>query len=192
MKTSYFAQKKVLDADPNLMPISEEWRPCPYFETDYEVSSLGRMRRKSPTMGSRPGKLLALTCEPKRYVRVNLRCSDGRRRTHYVHRLICTAFHGKPPTKEHMVDHFDNDKSNNAASNLHWVTRAENESAELKPRLCGEDNPAAKLSKEQVCAIRLQVADGKLSQRKIARKYGITQSAVSAIKLGKVWMDFGL
>jgi len=43
-----------------------------------------------------------------------------------IHRIVAIAFHGKPPTKEHVVDHIDTNKQNNRPENLRWVTRLEN------------------------------------------------------------------
>jgi len=43
-----------------------------------------------------------------------------------VHRIVATAFHGLPPTKEHVVDHIDTNRRNNRPDNLRWVTRLEN------------------------------------------------------------------
>ena len=43
-----------------------------------------------------------------------------------VHRIVASAFHGEPPTKEHVVDHLDTNKQNNRPENLRWVTRLEN------------------------------------------------------------------
>jgi hypothetical protein len=43
-----------------------------------------------------------------------------------VHRIVAKAFHGEPPTKEHVVDHIDTNKQNNRPENLRWVTRLEN------------------------------------------------------------------
>lgn len=51
------------------------------------------------------------------------------------------------------------------------------------PRLLGVSNPAARLSEEAVSEIR--GATG-VSQQEIARRFGVSQSTVSAIKLGKV------
>ena len=43
-----------------------------------------------------------------------------------IHRIVASAFHGEPPTKEHVVDHIDTNKQNNRPENLRWVTRLEN------------------------------------------------------------------
>jgi hypothetical protein len=43
-----------------------------------------------------------------------------------IHRIVATAFHGEPPTREHVVDHIDTNKQNNRPDNLRWVTRLEN------------------------------------------------------------------
>ena len=43
-----------------------------------------------------------------------------------VHRIVATAFHGEPSTKEHVVDHIDTNKQNNRPENLRWLTRLEN------------------------------------------------------------------
>jgi hypothetical protein len=43
-----------------------------------------------------------------------------------IHRIVATAFHGEPPTNEHVVDHIDTNKRNNRPDNLRWVTRLEN------------------------------------------------------------------
>lgn len=43
-----------------------------------------------------------------------------------IHRIVATAFHSEPQTKEHVVDHIDTNKQNNRPDNLRWVTRLEN------------------------------------------------------------------
>jgi hypothetical protein len=43
-----------------------------------------------------------------------------------VHRIVATAFHGDPPTPQHVVDHIDTNRCNNRPENLRWLTRLEN------------------------------------------------------------------
>lgn len=35
-----------------------------------------------------------------------------------VHRIVATAFHGNPPTKEYVVDHIDTNRQNNRPDTL--------------------------------------------------------------------------
>lgn len=109
-------------------PMTERWvevARCPL----YEVSDLGRVRRKggkvlkpsqnSSRMGRRPGYLVISLCKPGEH--------DGRRHTRcaYVHQLVCEAFHGPRPDG-HDVDHVDHDRSNNRAANVRWMPLREN------------------------------------------------------------------
>lgn len=43
-----------------------------------------------------------------------------------IHRIVATAFHGKAPSKQHVVDHIDTNRRNNRQENLRWLTRLEN------------------------------------------------------------------
>lgn len=43
-----------------------------------------------------------------------------------VHRIVATAFHGEPPTPQHIVDHIDTNRRNNRPENLRWLTKLEN------------------------------------------------------------------
>ena len=43
-----------------------------------------------------------------------------------VHRIVAFAFHGEPPSPQHIVDHIDTNHQNNRPENLRWVTKLEN------------------------------------------------------------------
>jgi hypothetical protein len=43
-----------------------------------------------------------------------------------IHRIVCSAFNGPPPTDQHVVDHIDTNRANNRPENLRWLTRLEN------------------------------------------------------------------
>ena len=46
----------------------------------------------------------------------------GKQKMIGVHRLVCCAFHGAPPSPKHQPDHLNGDRSDNRPSNLEWVT----------------------------------------------------------------------
>lgn len=46
--------------------------------------------------------------------------------THQIHRIIATAFHGKPESETDIVDHIDTDRENNRPENLRWTTKLQN------------------------------------------------------------------
>jgi hypothetical protein len=82
---------------------------------DYEVSSLGRIRRGE--------KILKACTHPHGYLKIAL----GRANQRLVHRVVAEAFCPNPNNYTE-VDHIDRDKTNNSMSNLRWCTRSENNS----------------------------------------------------------------
>lgn len=109
----------------------EEWRPAPGLP-GYEVSDCGRVRSVPREMvdatGRRrrfPGCIRKLRYLPNGYVQVGA-WVEGVQVYRYVHRLVCRAFHGPPPTPKHDAHHHNHDRRDNRAANLAWVTRREN------------------------------------------------------------------
>lgn len=105
----------------------------------------------------------------------------------YVHRLVLQAFIPQPEGANECR-HLDGDVANNSLSNLAWGTHADNE--EDKKRhgriLRGSKSPCAKLSENDVLAIRKAVEDGEL-HRVVANRYGIHKVTVSDIVRRKRW-----
>ncbi len=90
----------------------------------YKISSLGRIQNLS-------GKILKTYTHRNygvdwkyRFVTFNL-CSNSKRRTQMISRLVALAFIPNPDNKPH-VNHIDNNPLNNNALNLEWVTAREN------------------------------------------------------------------
>jgi hypothetical protein len=119
--------------------MSERWLPVEGYDGAYEVSDLGRVRgidrmRLGRNGFPQPhkGKVLKPASQTVGYQQVRL-CRYGKKHTFYVHRVVMAAFIGPcPPGYE--VDHLDNNPSNNALTNLRYVTPQENAAAKAERR----------------------------------------------------------
>lgn len=106
-------------------------------------------------------------------------------------RHICEAVYGPPPTPRHEAAHSCGRGHDGCVNprHLRWATHVENEADKIVHGTSqhGERNRQAKLSREQVDEVRALA--GAQSQRQIAERYGITQSAVSMIQRGLRWTE---
>jgi hypothetical protein len=103
----------------NIMSINEEWRPV--IEngkiTNYLVSNYGDVKNNNEV-------LLTKTKAPQG-LKVTL-FIDGKKHGRLVHRLVATAFViNDDPINKKIVHHIDNNKLNNVADNLEWVTQSD-------------------------------------------------------------------
>ncbi len=122
----------------------------------------------------------------KGYATVSL-CHENNKVTKHVHRLICEAFHGRPPNPTHQTRHLDGDPSNNTPSNLAWGTQVENwMDREAHGRgMKGEKHHQSKLSDIEREHIRWAVAKGLCSQRHASRVLGMSQTAIQGVCAGE-------
>ena len=103
-----------------------EWRQVDWLP-DYEISEDGDVRRLTGTRRNDPryGPGYVIKGYPagfrRQYRYVKLTLADGNQIKLPVHRLVCEAWHGKPPP-EHEVAHNDGNPANNHWSNLRWDT----------------------------------------------------------------------
>lgn len=108
----------------------EEWRDVIGFEGFYQVSNEGRVRSVDRYVAnSRNGKKTFLrkgivkkqTKGSAGYLTVTFN-RDGKMYTRLVHRLVAEAFCARPNDSCIEVNHIDENKENNHASNLEWCT----------------------------------------------------------------------
>jgi hypothetical protein len=103
--------------------------------------------------------------------------------------LVCTAFHGPRPIGM-QVCHGDGVRTNDSAINLRWGTPSENVrdafrhgTAYIPGGAKGEENPTSKLTVQQVLEIRAS----NMSQRSLARHYGVSRGAIQWILTRRSW-----
>jgi DNA-binding XRE family transcriptional regulator len=127
---------------------------------------------------------------PSGYGRMNVGGRAGR--LEMTHRLSWEIHNGPIPGDLRVLHHCDNPPCVNPA-HLWLGTQLDN----IRDRtekghhnfLVGEKNPHAKLTWEKVGEIRRLYATGEYTQDRLAREYGVAQTGISRIVLGKSWQS---
>lgn len=109
--------------------MEEVWKDVVGYEGYYMVSNLGRVKSLRFRHIMRE-QLMTVSKRPDGYMSVGL-SKDGVHITKTVHRLVATAFLENPNNLE-MINHKDEDRSNNSVDNLEWCTRGYNQTYSLK------------------------------------------------------------
>lgn len=156
----------------------ERWKPIEGYESLYEVSDYGRIRR-SPDGKLRPGAEIAPVPSGSGYLTCNL-YKQGRMKGHKIHRLVAAAFIG--PSAGLHVNHKNFVKTDNRLINLEYVTVAENNAHAI-----AGGRSASKLTRSQVKEMRRAYASGKVTQRQLAARYGVHPQTVSSAIRGASW-----
>jgi hypothetical protein len=171
--------------------MEEIWKDIPGYEGRYQVSDQGRVRSVDRVVQSinhytrqpfdrhlkgqilRPGRFTS-----SGHVSVILGhkawCSP-------VHTLVMLAFVG--PCPEGMeVCHNNGIASDNRLANLRYDTRSEN----VKDVVRQSTPHKNRFTREEVLQIRRELAEG-VSGSVLAKKYGVSQTSISHLRLGKTY-----
>ncbi len=172
--------------------MQEDWRPISGF-SDYEVSSLGRVRsyraRTNTNIPRAKPYIMKGNYDIQGYYRVKLRDSSGKAFTKKVHILVCEAWHGNKPTNygDHKsgVRHLDGDQKNNTQNNLIWGTPLENKADSISHAtyIHGTKHHSNRLTEQQV----LEIFESKKSNNDLSAEYGVTSGMISHIRTGRKW-----
>ena len=174
------------------MTENEVWKKITFdnYETIYNVSNLGRIYNRDTARILKP-----VPDKRKGYLMVYLRLGKEHYARCRVHRLVAQYFIENPdPKNKTQVNHKDGDKTNNAASNLEWVSPKENVnhafSTGLHPVYTCEKASHAKLTNEEVeliCQFMMKFPE--ISLKKVARMFEVGYSTIQNIRLHRQWVE---
>jgi hypothetical protein len=176
------------------MPIdqTERWLPVVGYEGYYEVSDLGRVRAleralvyKNGTRRTHKAHFLSTAALVSGYSSVGIWKENVGDRV-FVHRLVLEAFIGPCPSGQECR-HGDGNRQNPALTNLSWGTPKQNAEDRIAhgKQARGETHGISKLTLKEVREIRALL--GTMTQREIAKRYGVGQDEISRIKTGHRW-----
>lgn len=169
--------------------MTEIWKPIPSLAGTYEASSEGQIRRAIAGQATRIGTIIKPTVS-RGYHRISVHF-NRKQLTRSVHRLVAEAFLGPVPAAM-PINHKNGVKHDNRIENLEICTVSENTAHGYRVlgRLPnrnpnpGEQNGRAKLKDSDMPAIFAMRAQG-FSQQKIAGHFGVDQTNISRVLLGK-------
>jgi predicted DNA binding CopG/RHH family protein len=176
----------------------EVWKPLQFpgwkhLRKKYALSSHGRIASFTEDV-SEDGKLLqgSLTTG---YRTLNLH-RPGNNGTLYIHREIARLFLGKPSAKNKFVIHINHNKLDNSVKNLRWasledmIEHQQSSPAKLAyKKVQANRSVGLKLNARQVESIKKTLIDKKrkITIKKLAEKYGVSEMTMYRIKSGENW-----
>jgi hypothetical protein len=124
----------------------EIWKDVVGYEGIYQVSNLGRIKSidrlvwhsSNKSYSKLKGVILKLDKKNKLYEQIHL-CKNRKSKNFLVHRIVAQAFIPNTFNKS-QVNHIDENKFNNKASNLEWVTQSENINHGNRNKIVSEKN----------------------------------------------------
>ena len=175
---------------------NEEWRDVAGYEGLYQVSDQGRVKSLERTFIDKSGReryvkecILKPGMDKGGYLRVGL-CDGEKRKTFKVHRLVCEAFHENPDNKP-QVNHINEDKADNRASNLEWATARENSNFGTRNERIGKKSAITK--SKPICQYTLDEKIVKIwaSLTEVQRQTGFSQGNISEVANGNRKTAYG-
>lgn len=176
----------------------EIWKPLQFngwkhLRKKYALSSSGRIASFTEDVET-DGKILqgSLTTG---YRTLNLH-RPGDNGTLYIHREIARLFLPKPSAKAKFVIHINHNKLDNSVKNLKWASLPEMiEHQQKSPakiaykKIQANRNEGLKLNATQVRSIKKTLDDSrrKVTIKKLAEKYGVSEMTMYRIKSGENW-----
>jgi len=172
------------------------WKPVKSFEGYYEVSNTGLIkslyrkdyyiRNGKKTYFTRKEQLLSQSPGIDGYINVVLQ--KKKKRYYYkIHQLILNTF--SKDKKKTQINHKDGCKINNHINNLEYTTPKENMEHAIKNGLIknAKGEQLSNLKNKDILDIRNLYNNQTLTQRKIAKKYNVSNNCIWHIVHNHTW-----
>ena len=167
--------------------MKEVFKDIEGYEGLYQVSNLGNVKALGNGGSNSKEKFLKPQKDKGGYLKVNL-CKEGKVKMCKIHRLVAQAFIPNPKNLP-QVNHKDEDKQNNAASNLEWCTHFYNinyGTRNQRAAVICTNNP--KRSKQVLC---LETGIIYPSTHQVERQLGFAQGNISSACNGRYKQAYG-
>ena len=173
----------------------ETWKPVVGYEGLYEVSDFGEVRSLGRWVNTRGGGkrfLKGKVLRPQKniwgYLFVTL-YKEGKSKMHTVHRLVATAFIPNPDNLPE-INHKDEDKTSNVATNLEYCDRKYNHNyGTVNQRISAAQRNDPNRSKKLVQLTLDYVFVKEWPSTAECERNGFSSSAVSACCRNKYWLQ---
>lgn len=102
--------------------MEEIWKDIEGYERMYQVSNMGNVRSLNYNQTK---EIKVLKPSNNRGYKLVVLSKNGKTKTYSVHKLVATHFIPNPNSLP-IINHIDEDKTNNCVSNLEWCTQQYN------------------------------------------------------------------
>lgn len=165
--------------------VDEIWKNIAEFEGIYQISTHGRVRRFWPNAILGYKILNPWTDRKTGYQRVDL-CTNGHKDVRRIHQLVLETFVG---LRGQLMEgrHLNGKRQDNRLENLKWGTKSENQQDRVLHGTTNRGRGNAKLTSVQVSEIRQLLMSSKYTHRSIAAMFGVCESTITDINIGRRW-----
>lgn len=164
----------------------EIWKDIKGFRELYQVSNLGRIRRKDTL------KVLKPLTISKGYKGVRLYKTTEKATTKKIHRLVAEYFIDNPLDLP-QVNHKDGNKSNNKVDNLEWCSNEYNMNHAIVNSLIkwGEERFNSKCTESSLLLLQDLINCG-FTIKQLSIVYGINKNCMKEIVKGRTYKNLNL
>lgn len=158
-----------------------------YNNTNYSITESGLV------YNNKTNRFLKLTIRKERrskYARAYVGLSINKKQKWFTVSRLVAELYIPNPNNYSQVNHIDGNPLNNCKDNLEWVNQSQNIRHAISnglKKIQGENNPAAKLTKELVNKAIEDYHTTKYSLRQLANKYNVSYTAIRYAVNGKTW-----